>query len=54
MDQKAADGSRTIERGITIMSNLLKKILTALMLAAMVALILIFYTGNGVFVYEGV
>lgn len=34
--------------------NILKKVLTVLMYAAMLVLIMIYYTGNGVFIYEGV
>lgn len=32
----------------------LKKILTVLLYAAMLVMIMIFFTGNGVFIYEGV
>ncbi len=34
--------------------NILKKLFTVLLYAAMLALIMIFFTGNGVFIYEGV
>lgn len=34
--------------------NILKKFLTILIYAAMLALIMVYYTGNGVFIYEGI
>lgn len=34
--------------------NILKKLLTVLLYAVMLVLIMIFFTGNGVFIYEGV
>ena len=34
--------------------NILKKLLTVLLYAVMLVLIMVFFTGNGVFIYEGV
>ncbi len=33
---------------------LIRKILTVLVYAAMLALIMVFFTGNGTFIYEGI
>lgn len=34
--------------------SILKKVFTVLMYAVMLALIMIYFTGNGTFIYEGV
>ncbi len=36
------------------MKVILQKLLTVLLYVAMLALIMIFFTGNGTFIYEGV